>query len=270
MLDYDVPPPPPDEDVYVDRPVLYFGDPDFGFIPPPPPPVFFLPPPPSDFVVLAPPFVAVGLFILPRPHFVPIPGFVRPPAYVVPPPNNIIYNNIHNTNVINTVINRPPLPVPPGNPAAAAGQPAGAGPALPAAVTQRAALIQQGKLPMPASASINPTAKPGTPGAMPANVRPTSLPEQSTLPKANALPVPGTKGAPPAPLGTPGAGLGHFNPNAKLTPATPPPANPGPPNGPTRPSFRQSRRWLRPSPPSRRFGRRRSHHHRRQRLPNLP
>ncbi len=117
MLDYDVPPPPPDEDVYVDRPVLYFGDPDFGFIPPPPPPVFFLPPPPPDFVVLAPPIVAVGLFILPRPYFVPIPAFVRPPVYVAPPPNNIIYNNIHNTTVINTVINRPPLPAPPGNPA---------------------------------------------------------------------------------------------------------------------------------------------------------
>ena len=58
MIDYDVPPPPPDEIVYVDRPVLYFGDPDFDFAPPPPPPVFFLPPPPPDFVVLAPPLAA--------------------------------------------------------------------------------------------------------------------------------------------------------------------------------------------------------------------
>src|SRR5258708_6744385 len=67
MLDYDVPPPPPDEGIYVDRPVLYFGDPDFGFEPPPPPPEYYLPPPPPDFVVLAPPIVTVGLFILPRP-----------------------------------------------------------------------------------------------------------------------------------------------------------------------------------------------------------
>src|SRR6266702_7202820 len=88
MLDYDVPPPPPDEIVYVDRPVLYFGDPDFGFEPPPPPPEYYLPPPPPDFVVLAPPIVTVGLFILPRPVFVPIPVFVRPPVHVVPPPNN--------------------------------------------------------------------------------------------------------------------------------------------------------------------------------------
>src|SRR6202165_4013989 len=55
VIDYDVPPPPPDEIVYVDRPVLMFSDPDFDFAPPPPPPLFFLPPPPPDFVVLGPP-----------------------------------------------------------------------------------------------------------------------------------------------------------------------------------------------------------------------
>ena len=50
MIDYDVPPPPPEEVIYVDRPVLYFSDPDFGFAPPPPPPVYYLPPPPPDFL----------------------------------------------------------------------------------------------------------------------------------------------------------------------------------------------------------------------------
>ena len=60
VIDYDVPPPPPDEIVYVDRPVLVFGDPEFDFVPPPPPPVFFLPPPPEDFVVLEPPPPPVG------------------------------------------------------------------------------------------------------------------------------------------------------------------------------------------------------------------
>jgi hypothetical protein len=108
MMDYDVPPPPPDEVVYVDRPVLMFSDPEFDFAPPPPPPIFFLPPPPPDFVILAPPIVAVGLFILPQPYFVPIPVYVQPPVYVVPPPNNIIFANIHNTTVINNVINQPP------------------------------------------------------------------------------------------------------------------------------------------------------------------
>src|SRR5712672_2524033 len=85
VIDYDVPPPPPDEIVYVNRPVLYFGDPDFDFVPPPPPPIFFLPPPPPDFVVLEPPLLPIGLFILPQPYFVPIPVYVRAPVYVVPP-----------------------------------------------------------------------------------------------------------------------------------------------------------------------------------------
>ena len=108
MIDYDVLPPPPDEIVYVDRPVLAFSDPEFDFVPPPPPPVYYLPPPPPDFVVLAPPPPPIGLFILPQPLFVPIPVYVRAPVYVAPPPNNIIYANIHNTTVINNVINRPP------------------------------------------------------------------------------------------------------------------------------------------------------------------
>jgi uncharacterized caspase-like protein len=198
MLDYDVPPPPPDEFVYVDRPVLAFSDPDFDFVPPPPPPVYFLPPPPPDFVELSPPIVTVGLFVLPRPVFVPIPAFVRPPVYVAPPPNNIVFNNIHNTTVINNVINQP-APAP-NSPAAARA----AAPALPPAVAQRASLIQQGRMPMPASAAINPAAinpaRPGLPGgAARANVTPNALPQGQGLPGANALPVPGAKGALPAP-----------------------------------------------------------------------
>src|SRR5207244_909536 len=55
VIDYDVPPPPPDEIAYIDRPVLAFSDPEFDFVPPPPPPVYYLPPPPPDFVVLEPP-----------------------------------------------------------------------------------------------------------------------------------------------------------------------------------------------------------------------
>src|SRR5262245_23550270 len=162
VLDYDVPPPPPDEFMYVDRPVLAFGDPEFDFVAPPPAPVYYLPPPPEDFVVLEPPPPPIGLFILPQPVFVPIPVYVRPPRYVVAPPNNIIFANIHNRAVINNVINRPPpLAAPavgrPGSPAAmvAPGQ-RGATPTLPPAVAQRATLIQQGRAPVPPSAAINP------------------------------------------------------------------------------------------------------------------
>ncbi|MCK1653663.1 caspase family protein [Bradyrhizobium sp. 149] len=239
MIDYDVPPPPPEEVVYVDRPVLYFSDPDFGFAPPPPPPVYYLPPPPPDFVVLEPPLPVVGLFVLPQPMFVPIPVFVRPPIYVAPPPNNIIYQNIHNTTVINTVINRPPAPsagagTGPGNLApAVAGRANPAGPAMPQAAVQRAALIQQGKAPMPPSATMQPTARPGTPPATSANVAPTGTPPAAPparLPQANTLPIPGAHGGPPTPAGAGPLPGGRPGLPTATAPGAPPPTHPG---GPT-------------------------------------
>ena len=132
--------------------------------------------------MLLPPPPPIALFILPQPIFVPIPVYVRAPVYVAPPPNNIIFANIHNRAVINNVINRPPQPGLPGavpgvragarangasvSPAVAVapGQ-GGATPTLPPAVAQRATLIQQGKLPVPPSAAINPAVKTGLPGA---------------------------------------------------------------------------------------------------------
>ncbi|MGY4488400.1 putative caspase-like protein [Bradyrhizobium sp. LM3.2] len=268
MIDYDIPPPPPEEIVYVDRPVLYFSDPDFGFAPPPPSPIYYLPPPPPDFVVLSPPMPVLGLFVLPQPVFVPIPVFVRPPIYVAPPPNNIIYQNIHNTTVINTVINRPQAlpagagPGPgPGNLApAVAGRASNkkkkkkkttkhthhtktkkktspAGPAVPQAVAQRAALIQQGKAPMPPSATMQPTARPRLAPATPANVAPTAAPigaptaaPSARLPQANTLPVPGSHGGPP----TPPAGAGPLPggrpvPPTATAPGAPLPTHPGAP-----------------------------------------
>jgi uncharacterized caspase-like protein len=230
MIDYDVPPPPPDEIVYVDRPVLVFSDPEFAFAPPPTPPLYVLPPPPPDFVVLSPPIAPIGLFILPQPVFVAMPGFVRPPAYVAPPPNNIIFANIHNTTVINTVINQPPQPAGPAGPGAASHPMAGA--ALPPAVAQRASLINEGKLPPPPSAALNPVARPGAPGPVPANVMPSAVPQAQMLPdhgqanqglanrelpKANALPIPGEHGAPPAVTGS-------VNPRATLSPSGAAPA----------------------------------------------
>jgi uncharacterized caspase-like protein len=232
VFDYDVPPPPPDEIIYVDRPVLMFSDPEFDFAPPPPPPFFFLPPPPPDFVILLPPPAPIGLFILPQPFFVPIPVYVRAPVYVAPPRNNIIFANSHNTTVINNVINKPPASPPPGNPAAAAaaGGSGGAGPQVPQSVKQQATLIQQGKKPMPASASINPTDKSAAPAisgdrkaapttVSPPNASPNALSKGGeALPKDKLLPVPGTKGAPPAPLGGAGPGPGTAHPDAKLAP----------------------------------------------------
>ena len=100
----------------------------------------------------------------------------------------MIFNNIHNTTVINNVINQPPQPGPaaPGSwcascsvrakgaPGLGGATPAAAGPALPPSVAQRASLIQQGKLPVPPSASINPAIKPGTPVRRPVEARRTS------------------------------------------------------------------------------------------------
>ena len=255
VIDYDVPPPPPDELIYIDRPVLAFGDPEFDFVPPPPAPVYYLPPPPDDFVILEPPLAPVGLFILPQPYFVPIPVYVRLPRYIAPPPNNIIFANIHNRAAINSVINRPPpggsmggaplggapLGRPGGRPNGrpgtplAPGQAGGATPTLPPAVAQRATLIQQGKAPAPPSAAINPAARtglPGTPGqagrpnpALPANA-PGGLPPNQTLSRPNALPVPGARGAPPSP---PSAAVAPnaVNPSTRITPGGPPPGGPG-------------------------------------------
>jgi uncharacterized caspase-like protein len=80
MIDFGVPPPPPDELVYVDRPVVIFAGPRFR---PPPPPVFFLPPRPREFAVLPPPPPPRERYALPTPTTVNINVFVKPPPTVV-------------------------------------------------------------------------------------------------------------------------------------------------------------------------------------------
>jgi len=224
---YDVPPPPPDEIVYVERPVLYFDDPVFAFAPPPAPPVYFLPPPPPDFVILAPPPPPVGLFILPQPFFVPIPVYVQAPVYVAPPPNNIIFANIHNTTVINNVINQPPPQTPAGSNTAAPGTPntplnakggagqgaitqvsTGAQVQTPTPAKTKAAAIMKGDEPPPKSLVINGTAKSITSGtqsgqkggATSTSLTPSGVPTGHDLPKTNPNE------------------LSKTNPNAKLTP----------------------------------------------------
>ncbi len=147
-LVYDVPPPPPEEIVYVDRPVIYLDDPIFALPPPPPPALVFLPPPPAYLVALAPPPPVYGVYALPTPPIVAVPTYVSAPAYVAPPPNNVIFQNIHNTTVIeqinrqNTIVQAPPsgAAVGTGAVAGAALGAAAARVALPAALQQRAAL----------------------------------------------------------------------------------------------------------------------------------
>lgn len=280
MLDYDVPPPPEEEVVYVDRPVLAFSDPAFDFAPPPPPPVFFLPPPPEDFVELPPPPPPIGLFILPQPVFVPIPVYVRAPVYVAPPPNNIIFANIHNTTVINTVINKPPAaPVAPttGNSsaaqaaaAAASGTQVGAGPQVPNVVKQQAQAIQRNQVALTPSQNAfiaNPTARPsalirtnapapGPQGAAPQGAGPQgaapqgTLPQGAALPKQNTLPgmggtqLPQTgKGSAPGPTPPGGAPA-----NTAGLPPSPSPAPTGPAAGGVNPNV--SPKSLATTPPA--------------------
>jgi uncharacterized caspase-like protein len=204
LVDYDVAPPPPDEIVYIRRPVLAFDDPDFGFAPPPPAPIVFLAPPPPEFIVLPPPPPPVGIFVLPIPVYRPVPVWVQPPRYVVAPPaNNVIYNNVHNTVVVNNVTNtvtvtnqagqtrtiQPPAQAaaPAQGGAGAGAQPVAAiGPSLPPSVAHKAALQTQ------------------TPGAGNAG-SPTSAPAGKPLPGA---PLPGMQGRPLPSAATPAPGSG--------------------------------------------------------------
>ncbi len=231
---YDVPPPPEYEYEYVDRPYLMFDDPVFGFAPPPPPPIFFLPPPPEDFIVLDPPIYYADAYYLPQPIFIPIPIFIRPPIYVRPPINRFLFTNIHNTTVINTIINRRPPPgaIGAGRPGGQfgpggqfrPGRPGGPGgvattrpafaPGLPPSATRRANLIRQGKVTAPPGVLPGAGGRPGSgqgqPGA-PGQVQP-----GANLRPGNVLP--GQQ--------TPGAGPGG-RPGARPLPSTLPALTPG-------------------------------------------
>jgi uncharacterized caspase-like protein len=261
MLAYDVPPPPPAEIVFVDRPVLAFYDPVFAFAPPPPPPVVFLAPPPPFWVALPPPPPPIGVFVLPIPVYQPVPAYVRPPAYIAPPPpNNIIYNNVHNTVIVNNTTNNVtiqtpsgqsttqpiaavarapvgPAPGPGAAPAAGAAAPATIGPSLPPSVAARAnarAAATGGPAPGAPGA-------PGTPGAT--GPAPHPLPGQpgapagtatANAPAAHTLPTPGAPGQPPAPGASPTAhGQPPGAPGAPASPGQAVHPVPGQPGAPT-------------------------------------
>jgi uncharacterized caspase-like protein len=191
MINYDVSPPPPEEIVYVDRPVLVFDDPDFDFPPPPPPPIYFLPPAPPDFVVLPPPVVIVEEFVLPIPVFVPIPIWCHPPRYLVPPPNNVIFANIHNTVVINhtttiVTIKDQSGQVISSEPRLRPGAPA-IGAALPPSVAKKADLIHPSRSNTSTTTSSGPNA-------------PATVSRQAPGKPPLGQPLPGTNGSPLPPV----------------------------------------------------------------------
>jgi len=198
MIDFGVPPPPPDEMVYIDRPVIMFGR--LGFAPPPPPPVLFLPPRPREFVVLPPPPPPHERFALPIPAAAPAVAFVRPPP---------------------TVILRES---PAGG--AAAGRPGGR-PEFHVSLPAAAARATSG-----APTTAAPGA-PGTPGTRPGFGTPAALP-----PGAPGTPAPGagtpaalTPGAPGAPA-HPGAGPATPPPGTAFVKPEGPPPHVAHPEGP--------------------------------------
>lgn len=264
VIDYGLPPPPPDEIVYVDRPVLVFADPEFSFAPPPPPPVVFLPPPPVYFVDLPPPPPPAVAFVLPIPEYRPVPVWVAPPPQIEPPPSNIIYNNIHNTVVINNTTNlvtitnpqgqaqtvtpavaatAPPAPPAPGLPPPSAAPPpapsSGAGiaaavgaagaaavlaPTLPPSVATKAAVTPNPQL--------APPAKPLAPGGVirTQQVPPSAAPPTAAAPTTAGTPSPAPAGTPsPAPVTPSPAGAKPGTPARSPTPSPTPGAQASPP-----------------------------------------
>jgi uncharacterized caspase-like protein len=195
LFDFGVPPPPPDELGFVDRPVVMFWGP--GYEPPPPPPAFFLPPRPREFGALPPPPPPRERFFLPTPGAAVIPAFVKPPRSVAI------------------------RPAPPG--AAPGHTPV----ALPGAVQSHGVPSTR-----PGAVGV-PAGVPGHPGAgPPPSPQPpppsTAAVKPAPVPPPASAPAPATvKPAPPPP-----ASLPHPPSPAAITPATPPPSPPPHPPAP--------------------------------------
>ena len=151
MMEYDVPPPLPDELEFVERTVLLFNDPAFAFESPQPSPAYFLEPPPPELLALAPPDAPSEAYVLPAPRFVSLPVYVTVPADVVAPPNSLVFNNAHKAPISNA--NNVPTK-PNGQAMASAILPSNASnladsPHLPSSVGTKAALINSRRPPLP-------------------------------------------------------------------------------------------------------------------------
>ena len=88
MMEYDMPPPLPDELEFVERTALLFNDPALALESPQPSPAYFLEPPPPELLALAPPDAASEAYVLPATSFVPLPVYVELPANVEAPSNS--------------------------------------------------------------------------------------------------------------------------------------------------------------------------------------
>jgi uncharacterized caspase-like protein len=196
-IDYDVPPPAPEETGYVEGSAVDFAEWHFG--PLPSAPSYVLPPTPPDLAVLPEPWQPETVYALPVPGFVPIPIWFSPPRYVTPPPNSIIFNNIHNKIVLNRTNNVATITNNRGEDLASmALRRPGFGtsviePRLPPAVARKVALFPQQGL---SGAAINTRVKTTTP--LPAS---SSLPGESRhqLPQIDERTSPAARDQTPSP-----------------------------------------------------------------------
>jgi uncharacterized caspase-like protein len=221
FIDFGVPPPPPAELIFVDRPILIFAGP--GWLPPPRLPVIFLPPRPPQFVKLPPPPPPRERFGLPIPRPAIIPVFVRPPSAVRLPPRGPGGAPNGQTRVPVSLPNAVQHPGASGGPEAhrppPGGTPPGGAPIV--SPTHR-------EPPPPPSASVKPTPPPPHPSdPAPVTVKPAPPPHVSPGPAVVEPSPPNHPSEPRTP--------------AVVKPVTPsphgPPAStagkPSPPKGPT-------------------------------------
>ena len=197
---YDVPPPPPDEAVYIDQPVVYLDDPAYDFPPPPPPPDYWLPPVPVDFIDLGPPPPPIGLFFLPVPAFIPLPDYYSPPPFVAYPENNYFYGGGGGVPYDRRIgIGNGGVNIHRGFPAGglvAAGVGAAAVAAavvLPRAVQQRSTTLQRQGITTPAQLRTVQT-RPGGPGSPGGAGAREAIPANHQLPGANGRTLPSVNG----------------------------------------------------------------------------
>jgi uncharacterized caspase-like protein len=229
LFDFGVPPPPPDELGFVDRPVVMFWGP--GYAPPPRPPAFFLPPRPREFGALPPPPPPRERFFLPTPGAAVIPAFVKPPRSVAvrPAPPGAMPGRVP-VALPGAVQSRGVPGTRPGGtgvPAVVPGRP-GAGPP-PSPSPPSTAAVKPAPVPPPAPAPAPATVKPAAPPPAPlphppspAAIKPaTPPPPPPPHPPSPAAIKPATPPPPPPPPHPPAP--------AMVKPAAPPPPPPRPP-----------------------------------------
>jgi uncharacterized caspase-like protein len=258
VYDLGVPPPPPDELLFIDQPVLIFEG--AGFAPPPRPPLFFLPPRPREFAVLPAPPPSRERFSLPTPAAGVVPAFARPPRTVtVSPaatPGGLPPSRVSLPNAVTRAA--PNAGASPGaHPGALPGAPQGAHPGAVSgtpsgAPTLRPNLQNPGAGPSPTNAPIRPEPLPHPSGPVPGEVRPNEVRPNPSPPQPAPHPAPTfAKPSPPSP-----APAIRVAPPPAVRPAPPPPrpqASPPPPrpqaSPPPRPQAPPPPRPQAPPPP---------------------